>query len=184
MSIPLPPSPKSAKTVSRGTFITAVIATFVFGVIAGGGAARDNKSSDLDAANKRISQLESQVVTSVSQAPAAESAAPVPPATEKVTTEAAPAAALTLAGDGKMKSKKVALKGDYGVSWTTLGSCYYSADLESEGDTWGESVFTASDAPHSGTNNVYGLDAADYYLDVITGPAPSCGWSVTLTPIP
>lgn len=196
LSIPLPPSPKSAKTVPLGTFITVVIMTFVFGAVAGGGAASENKSSDLDAANKRISQLESQIAVNASQAPAAESAAPatekptteaVPaaaaPATQKSTTEAVPAAAVTLSGDGKMKSKKVSLGGDYSVSWKTLGSCYYSADLEGGGGR-GESVFDAYERPASGTNNVYGLDAADYYLDVITGPAPGCGWSVTLTPIP
>jgi hypothetical protein len=80
-----------------------------------------------------------------------------------------------------MNSKKVALEGDYVVSWTTLGSCYYSADLV-VGDSSGKTAFTATEAL-SGTGNIYDLKAADYYLRVITGPAPRCGWSVTLTPI-
>lgn len=80
-----------------------------------------------------------------------------------------------------MNSEKVALKGDYGISWTTLGSCYYSATLVRDGRR-GEEAFTA-DEPLSGTGNIYDLDAGDYYLDVITGPAPGCGWSITLTPI-
>lgn len=149
------------------------------------GDAGGSDSSELEAAKQRVKQLETQLATQGAPATAAGStAAPtVSPKTASPTTQAAKAAAVTLSGDGKMKSKKVPLKGDYSISWKTLGSCYYSADLEN-GGAWGESVFTASDRPHSGTSNVYGLDAADYYLDVITGPAPKCGWSVTLTPIP
>ncbi|WP_160664984.1 hypothetical protein [Pseudarthrobacter sp. ATCC 49987] len=83
-----------------------------------------------------------------------------------------------------MNSKKFALKGSYSVTWTTLGSCYYSATLKTEDrPVGGETAFSALHEA-SGTGNIYGLKAAAYYLDVITGPAPNCGWTVTLTPAP
>lgn len=83
-----------------------------------------------------------------------------------------------------MNSAKTALRGDYAVSWKTLGDCYYSADLRAEDSSLrAKTVFTA-DKVGSGTGNVYGLSADEYFLHVITGPAPGCGWSVTLTPLP
>jgi hypothetical protein len=176
---PVPPHPPQRKGISGPAVFGIGIATFLFGGLlatasSGGG------SSELDAAKARISQLEAQLAGKGSATPT-ESAATAAVALPKA---AAPTKAVTLSGDGEMKSKRVALKGDYSVSWKTLGSCYYSADLESgSGSGLGESVFTASDRPTSGTNNVYGLEAGNYYLDVITGPAPRCGWSATLTPI-
>ena len=99
---------------------------------------------------------------------------------------APPAAAtqeiVTFSGEGELNTDKVSMAGDYAVSWETFASCYYSAEVE--GDSGGgEQAFTASD-PYVGSNNIYGLAADSYYLQVITGPAPDCGWSVTFTPIP
>lgn len=85
---------------------------------------------------------------------------------------------VTLSGEGEGATAKVALAGDYVVSWSTAGSCFYSASLD--GDV-AQEVFSAS-AATTGTNNVYGIPAGDHYLDVITGPAPSCGWTATFTP--
>lgn len=60
-----------------------------------------------------------------------------------------------------MNSAKTTLRGDYAVSWKTLGGCYYSADLQT-GDSplSAKTVFTA-DKETTGTGNVYGLKAAD-----------------------
>lgn len=89
---------------------------------------------------------------------------------------------VTLSGEGELNTHKVYMAGDYMVSWETFASCYYSAKVN--GDSGGrERAFTAND-PFVGSNNVYGLPADDYYLQVITGPAPMCGWSVTFTPMP
>lgn len=83
-----------------------------------------------------------------------------------------------------MNSAKTPLSGDYAVTWKTLGDCYYNADLRAKDTSLGaKTVFTAAKAG-SGTGNVYDLNADDYFLRVITGPAPGCGWSVTLTPLP
>ena len=104
---------------------------------------------------------------------------------EKVLTTppaSAPQDTVTLSGDGELSTNKVHMAGDYVVSWETFASCYYSADVK--GDSSGsEQAFSAND-PFVGSNNIYGLPADDYYLKVITGPAPMCGWSVTLTPMP
>lgn len=166
--------PRTAKTVPLAVFIAVGILALAVGF--GAGSTTGSNSSELAAAKKKISQLEAQPATNGTQPAAAESPAPAaaPPA----------APAVTLSGDGEMNSKKVALNGDYSVDWKTLGSCYYSATLKTgEGTTGGETAFNAYHEA-SGTGNIYGLKSADYYLHVITGPAPSCGWSATLTPIP
>ncbi|WP_234752504.1 acyltransferase family protein [Arthrobacter ramosus] len=135
-------------------------------------------SSELAAAKSKISQLEAQPTANAPQnMSGTPSAAPTAGTTPT-------AAAVTISGDGQMASKKVALKGDYSVSWKTLGSCYYSATLKSGADSLRDPEAFTADHEASGTNNVYGLKATDYYLDVITGPAPSCGWTVTMTPVP
>lgn len=171
--IPLSPPPPKKKRVSVPVLL-GVIGAFILGLVIGG--ASGSRSPQLDAAQERISQLEAQLAApTTAPAPPQESAAPAPAPAE------AHRETVTFSGDGRMQSEKARLEGDYGVAWETKGSCYYSAQLEG-GSTIGEQVFTASDRPLTGTGNIYGLDATDYYLDVITGPAPGCGWSVTLTP--
>jgi hypothetical protein len=36
--------------------------------------------------------------------------------------------------------------------------------------------------PIEGDANAYNVEAGDYYVRVITGPAPDCPWELTLTP--
>jgi len=103
------------------------------------------------------------------------SAQPTP--TVEVTTpepEAPAPVSFTLAGDGN--TAKAEMGGDYSFEWETAGDCYYGADLE-DGH---ESLFTA-DGATSGTGYVYGLDPGKYYVEMITGPAPGCGWTITFT---
>jgi hypothetical protein len=169
--------PSGARTVPLRVFIVVGLAAFVLGIAFGslGGSG----SSKLTAANKRINQLEQQIAASGTPVPSAE---PASPSTQQPSSESIPTPTVALSGDGQQNTEKVALEGDYKVSWTTLGSCYYSAYLMTEGGQR-EQAFTATEAL-SGMSNVYGLRAGDYYLDVITGPAPRCGWSVSLTPLP
>lgn len=171
--------PKSAKTVPLATFITVTVVALVAGIVVGS----ESSSSALSAAKEKISQLEAQPTANSLQSASAEPPAAPAAAAPATATNPAAAAAVTLAGDGEMNSKKVALEGDYAVSWKTLGDCYYSASLKGGDTLIGPNAFTA-DAVTSGTGNIYDLKATDYYLDVITGPAPTCGWSVTLTPVP
>lgn len=84
-------------------------------------------------------------------------------------------------GDGSTMLNKLA--GDYTVEWFTFGPCYYSADLVKQGDSSGDGVFTAMDEPSTGKTYLYGADEAFYYINMITGPSPACGWSVTFIPI-
>ena len=96
-------------------------------------------------------------------------------------TPETPASGVEFAGDGDGTSAPQPLTaGDYQIDWRTLGDCYYGADIES--DTHSDQAFTA-DTISSGTNYVYGLAAGSYRLEVITGPAPSCGWSAIFSPM-
>ena len=98
------------------------------------------------------------------------------PAIEVTTPEPEDPAPLSfgLAGDGN--TARAEMGGDYSFEWETAGDCYYGADLEGGN----ESLFTA-DSATSGTGYVYDLEPGEYYVQMITGPAPGCGWTVTFT---
>ena len=85
--------------------------------------------------------------------------------------------AVSASGDGQTNSAQMDLTGDYTVTWSTAGDCYYSADLQGPNR---ERLFTA-DAATAGTGNLYDLEGV-YHVEMITGPSPSCPWIVTLTP--
>jgi hypothetical protein len=81
-------------------------------------------------------------------------------------------------GDGDVEStKKQFLEGDYEVEWQTYGDCVYYADLSS-----GSDIFSA-DAVLKNTTYIYGIPAGNHFVEVITGPAPSCPWFITFRPI-
>lgn len=84
---------------------------------------------------------------------------------------------VTFSGEGQTDTTKQPMSGDYSVSWQTLGDCYYGADLEDGGHD-----ILSAEGVGSGTTNVYGLEPSEYYLQMITGPVPSCGWTITFTP--
>ena len=102
------------------------------------------------------------------------------PSVSETPTPATPAAPIVLTGPGQMDTQKMRLGGTYAVAWTTAGDCVYYGSLEG-GDAFLSDVFSAS-TETSGTNTINDLAPGDYYLKVITGPAPECGWTVTLTP--
>jgi hypothetical protein len=80
-------------------------------------------------------------------------------------------------GDGDVEStKKEFLQGDYRVEWKTYGDCVYYADLSS-----GNDIFSA-DAALENTTYLYGIPAGNHFVEVITGPAPSCPWMITFYP--
>ena len=92
------------------------------------------------------------------------------------TTEPAPetVAPITVSLEGDGNTAPFELDGDYKVTWSTAGDCYYSADLEGADR---ESLFSASDVA-SGETYIYGF-SGNFYVQMITGPAPNCGWSIT-----
>ena len=109
--------------------------------------------------------------------------------TAEPTPEATPTAVaepVTITGSGISKSKPFALAGDYEVTWTaqadSSGGCYHGASLQrADGEFTFETLVNEliSDAkPHSGTTNLYNLDATQYYVDASSG----CSWSFTFTP--
>jgi hypothetical protein len=95
---------------------------------------------------------------------------------EKTNSDARAQVIFTGEGDTEGTAKQP-LSGNYEVSWNTYGDCVYYADLSS-----GNDIFSA-DAITSGTMYLYDLDSGDFYIEVITGPAPSCAWDITFNPI-
>lgn len=100
------------------------------------------------------------------------------------TTTAAPTPApTTLSGGGDTSTDPFTLDGGrYAVHYRFDGSCYYSATLESPS---GEPMLVdlgTGDGPVEGDTNAYAVEPGDYYVQVITGPAPNCPWEITLTP--
>lgn len=85
---------------------------------------------------------------------------------------------IVLEGTGQTETAPFRLNGGrYRSTWETFNDCYYSAELEpglfvtvlnAQGATTGETFI----------NNV---KAGEYYVDMITGPAPRCRWKITLT---
>ena len=67
--------------------------------------------------------------------------------------------------------------GNYKVNWITQGECYYSARLSS-----GDRIFSV-DGTASGFDYLYDIKEGDYFLSMITGPSPSCPWSIQFLPI-
>jgi hypothetical protein len=93
-------------------------------------------------------------------------------------TQKSPRSMVWFEGNGDTEStKKQFLEGDYEVEWQTFGNCYYAADLSS-----GEDIFSADGALESKTY-LYGVPAGNHFVEVITGPAPSCAWFITFRPI-
>jgi hypothetical protein len=114
--------------------------------------------------------------------PTATSQATPPPTPEPTAVAAKP---ITISGKGISKSTKFPLAGDYEVTWTAKASsssgCYHGASLErADGTSMFELLVNEiiNDAKsHTGTTNLYNVDAADYYVDASSG----CTWSFTFT---
>lgn len=73
--------------------------------------------------------------------------------------------------------------GNYQVNWITQGECYYAARLSSALDRFkGDSIFQAQGTA-TGSDYLYDIEEGEYFLSVITGPSPSCPWSIQFLPI-
>lgn len=169
------PTTKRKVRVPVWAFIVVAVASLIVGFALGSVGRGGN--SQLAAANDRINELEQQLEDARGDGSAAQPTADA----DEPAADAPPAGdAVTFAAEGEGSSAQAVLSGDYVITWQTFGDCYYSADLEGGSDFLPPQVFTASTAT-SGTNNVYDLDDGEYYVEVITGPAPGCGWTVTFT---
>ncbi|MGK2852756.1 MAG: hypothetical protein ACSLE3_01395 [Microbacteriaceae bacterium] len=103
--------------------------------------------------------------------------APSPTATERQQES------VTLSAEGEQNTAPFHLDGgSYAVTFTFSGGCYYGADLQGASTDPGRPESLASGSgPVDGTTNVYKVDEGEYYVEMITGPPPSCPWSITLT---
>jgi hypothetical protein len=94
--------------------------------------------------------------------------------------------AVTVSGKGISKSKTFNLAGDYEVTWTAQADshvgCYHGASLARKDGEYVDGTLVNEifkDAKkHTGTTNLYGLDATAYYVDASSG----CSWSFTFAP--
>ncbi len=110
---------------------------------------------------------------------------PQPPAPEPEPEPEPVSETVTLSGDGDGNTAPFELAGgDYYVTLTTRGPCYYAVDLNPLPDGRRTSLPRMDEAGQADTY-LYGVEAGRYYVSVITGPPPRCGWELDLvTPLP
>ena len=184
--VPIPPPPVEEKPLNRGMrvankwangvlIIAAAILLWGLGILGG--------NSDPDPAPSATSTAPAPTPTPPEPADP-EPADPEPADLEPDDPEpAAPshASSVTVSAEGDGNSAPFELEGgDYLASVQIGGDCYYGIDLEPLADgvrskdigTWDEAGF--------GENYLYGVEGGSYYVQAITGPVPSCPWSVTL----
>jgi len=130
---------------------------------------------------RRVDGPTPQASESEEQAPTTPSPTPSP-SSPSAEAEARLPSAFTLSGQGETSTPPFELDGDYSIDWTTGGDCFYSADLESTGDEPVYETLFSADAATSGQSFVYGV-SGEFYAEVITGPAPSCPWEMTIAPL-
>lgn len=107
-------------------------------------------------------------------------AAPVPAAPTPVPVET-----VSQRGGGQLNTDPFQLAGgSYTTEYTLGGSCFYGARLEpAPSGVGGDGLFSV-DGPRQGSNRVYGVKSGSYFVDMITGPAPGCPWTVTIRAAP
>jgi hypothetical protein len=114
-----------------------------------------------------------------------------PEATETTTTTApttttttAPAEPIVQSGVGVQLTAPFEVPaGDYAVHYAFSDDCYYSSNLVPVGgETYDGFDLGSGTGPVEGDTYAYGVEAGEYYIDLNTGPAPSCPWEFTLTP--
>lgn len=104
-------------------------------------------------------------------------AAPTPAATTSTTIPA-----LSWSGTGQQRTDRFHLTGgSYKATWRFGADCSYFTSLKLADGTQGSEDIGNARGPIDGTNNLYGIEAGDYYVDVNTGPAPGCPWTITLS---
>lgn len=86
-------------------------------------------------------------------------------------------------GDGNSAPFELAA-GDYVASITFGADCAYYLDLEPTPDDRRDHEVGNSSEAQEQVNYLYGVEEGRYYIRAITGPAPSCPWSVTLDLMP
>jgi hypothetical protein len=86
----------------------------------------------------------------------------------------------TLTGTGANKTESFRLNGDYTVTLNTASDCYYGFSIDRTSDGNMEEHLGSHDGADSTSTRIYAVPSDSYFVDVITGPSPSCPWTVTI----
>lgn len=186
----------SVKDGAKGGFpkwLIPVIACLALGIVAviigavTGSPEEEDVSSDRTTST--VSQ-ESPPQTEDTSEPAEpeETTTEAPTTTEEpttTTTEAPPQPIVqTGQGDGQTPPLDVPA-GNYAVHYQFDGTCFYGGTLvpidSADPLDFPQDLGTGT-GPVAGDTNIYDVPGGTYYVKMITGPAPGCPWTVTLTP--
>jgi hypothetical protein len=87
---------------------------------------------------------------------------------------------LTWKGQGQQSTSVFQLAGgDYTETWRFSGACFYGGNLNPKDGSPGQTLGSGM-GPVSGSDNLYNVAAGTYYIEMISGPPPSCPWTFTL----
>jgi hypothetical protein len=86
----------------------------------------------------------------------------------------------TLKGTGEKSTNPFQLNGDYAVVIRTSGDCYYAFDIDRTSDGHTQESLGSHDGEDDTATRIYAVPSGSYFIDVITGPSPSCPWTVTI----
>lgn len=93
-----------------------------------------------------------------------------------------PPQSVTRSGEGEGATTTFELNGgSYLVEYDFKADCFYGAFLESvDGQGQSESL-PSGDGPVSGSTYIHNVVPGEYAIDMITGAAPGCPWTIGLT---
>jgi hypothetical protein len=112
--------------------------------------------------------------------PSATATATTPTATIKPTPE--PPESVTFSAQGQQTSAPQNLRGgNYKVHYVFGGDCAYYASLKGVSNGVDKLDLATGSSKTAGDTYAYGLPSGAVYIDMNTGPSPSCPWTITLT---
>jgi hypothetical protein len=177
-------------------WLIPVIACLVLGVVAviGGALAGsgddEDAPEDVSAEETTTEAAEETTTTEAEEEPAEETTTEAPTTTEAetttteapTTTEAA-AAPIVQSGQGDGQTAPLEVPaGTYAVHYNFGADCFYGGTLERTDGGFELIDLGSGQGPLEGDTFVYNVEGGEYYVAMITGPAPGCPWEITLTP--
>jgi hypothetical protein len=92
---------------------------------------------------------------------------------------------VTLGAGGQQATAPFRLDGGrYTVHYRFGGDCFHGGTLQSTStDAFVYEDVGTGTGPIEADTNVYGIESGEYYIDMITGPAPDCPWEIVLTAV-
>ncbi len=118
---------------------------------------------------------------------AAASRSPSPLPNASLSPSASPTATpgpVKLAGQGGTNSDPFRLAaGAYKVAFNFSGKCTYFASLKATAGSYANFNFASGNGPTSGDTTLANVPAGTFYIEMYTGLAADCPWTVTFTTI-